>query len=157
MNKFSVILITMTFLLPLSLLSQGYIVETFTGEKYPEFFSTTESIKFPNNNLFLDKTDSPTYYNLISVKKIYFDATVNTTEVSEIANFISVYPNPASSVINLSNIKDESVVAKIYNIEGKLLQTKRVSAIDNKIDINDLLNGYYILRINGKTLKFIKL
>lgn len=68
---------------------------------------------------------------------------------------MQVYPNPATSVLNVSGVPElESAV--IYNTLGQPLKT----ANSNSIDITDLPSGVYLIRTdNGKNLqttKFLK-
>jgi hypothetical protein len=82
-------------------------------------------------------------------------------------NRLSVYPNPAHSVINqriTSNI-DGTVQINIYNMDGKLVYTaqqeKTSDVLYNKIVVSQLAPGMYTIQVNianQKTLvsKFIK-
>lgn len=67
-------------------------------------------------------------------------------------NSISIYPNPAYDVIYVSA---EAAEATIYSIDGQLIATKHV--VNGAINITDIAQGVYIIRINGKTERFIKL
>lgn len=74
---------------------------------------------------------------------------------------ISIYPNPAIDQITIKTNKSlESCNAIIYNMVGN--EMKRLSINNVTIDISDLSNGTYILRIilaNNQTqvLRFIKI
>ncbi len=80
----------------------------------------------------------------------------NSLSVNDIQNKkFQIYPNPTSSVINLSQNLSE---IKIFNTTGQILKSIEKS---NKIDVSKLPNGIYIL--NGvtdsgekMTTKFIK-
>jgi hypothetical protein len=63
---------------------------------------------------------------------------------------ISIYPNPATNVININSLEDVKV--SIYNVTGtKLMQTS-----DKQIDVSALASGIYIVDINGVKTKVIK-
>ena len=72
-----------------------------------------------------------------------------------------MFPNPASDNVTIqlpSSI--ESAEVEFYDYLGRLSLTKKVSNIDNKVFVNDLTSGIYILKVvaNDKvgTQKFIK-
>jgi hypothetical protein len=89
-----------------------------------------------------------------------FDATCDTASVSDNALLnISMYPNPASSSLNISapnTIKS----AAIYNILGKQVMSLNINKNSKSIDISNLASGIYFLKynVNDKvgTAKFIK-
>lgn len=72
-------------------------------------------------------------------------------------NNISIYPNPASDIINLEieNSNNKNLTLDIYNILGKKLRTEKISNNQNQINVGNLNNGTYILEI--KTNESIKI
>ena len=72
-------------------------------------------------------------------------------------NSLVLYPNPASSILN---IETKSVIDSIAisDINGRLVATNLFDS--NKIDVQNLQSGIYFLKINIdseiKTLKFVK-
>lgn len=64
-----------------------------------------------------------------------------TGEVPKKLN-LTVYPNPVSSVINLSSDKKIST-SQIYDLNGKLVK----SATDSKINVETLEKGAYIIKV----------
>ncbi|WP_294296819.1 T9SS type A sorting domain-containing protein [uncultured Chryseobacterium sp.] len=69
---------------------------------------------------------------------------------------ISIYPNPASDVLNISGA--EGTEFKINNAAGQLVSKGKIS--DQKVPVRDLSKGIYFIRIKDKEnmtqLKFIK-
>lgn len=65
-----------------------------------------------------------------------------------------VYPSPATSQINLSNIQAEEV--KIYSISGKEIYTTRDVKEEMQIDISEFSQGLYIIKAGKQVSKFIK-
>ena len=53
-----------------------------------------------------------------------------------------IYPNPASTIVNISGLADGSTY-NIYDIHGRLL----LSGTGNSIDVSQLRDGFYIVRI----------
>ncbi|MHC1707330.1 MAG: T9SS type A sorting domain-containing protein [Bacteroidales bacterium] len=81
---------------------------------------------------------------------------VNTMNPSD--NNVSVYPNPAENILNITSNTTISKVA-IYNVSGT--QVKESLNEFHQINVSDLANGVYLLRItdiNGTTVntRFIK-
>ena len=68
---------------------------------------------------------------------------------------ISIYPNPSSEFIHISNLKSKEFY-RIYNALATEIKNGYIS--DNKsISIRDFTNGLYFLTFdNGNTIKFIK-
>jgi len=71
------------------------------------------------------------------------------------AGSVVLYPNPATSVLTLSNISKDAKV-EVYNISGQKYKT----VTGNTLSVGELATGTYLLRItdNGKIIqkKFIK-
>lgn len=71
-------------------------------------------------------------------------------------NNTSVYPNPASDVINISNVSSKTKF-EIYNVGGQLVNQ---GTTDGKVNVSKLTKGVYILTVesNGEKsqTKFIK-
>lgn len=73
-------------------------------------------------------------------------------------SFITIYPNPAKTDLF---IKSESkvVATEIYNVTGQLIKSMKPE--ENKIQVNDLASGVYIVKLNledGATVseRFVK-
>ncbi len=74
----------------------------------------------------------------------------------------SVYPNPVSHLLFVSgNIQLKLLKAEIYNAEGIKVKSIILKSYIEEIDISNLANGIYILRIlhpdNIKSYRFIKI
>jgi hypothetical protein len=71
---------------------------------------------------------------------------------------LSIYPNPATSVLNVRNAENSTV--EVYNILGQVLYTKIDISIEEQIQVSQFSEGTYFVKItNGnavKTTKFIK-
>jgi len=77
----------------------------------------------------------------------------NTTKNNE----IKIYPNPATDVLNITKVSDNSKF-DIYNAVGQLVKTGEIKG--NKVVISELVKGAYIITVKDKDisekLKFIK-
>lgn len=97
------------------------------------------------------------------------NATSGTSTIALIGNGIAssineytatvsyIYPNPARERIHLKGIEDNSGI-EIYTTTGKLVLIKHAISENSEINISNLENGMYILRIveANQTLRFIK-
>ena len=71
-------------------------------------------------------------------------------------NKLTIYPNPTSDIINVNGVTT-IVDYKIYNLIGQELKNGSISNQYNKIDIKNIPNGLYFIRLkNKRTIKFIK-
>lgn len=81
--------------------------------------------------------------------------------VSTIKNDVKIYPNPASSILNIENKSNESVGAiSIYNLNGALVKEVKSATSLQSIAVADLQSGIYFVKIQMNTqvlnYKFIK-
>ena len=73
---------------------------------------------------------------------------------------ISLFPNPASNFLFLSNLPDETKQIRIYQWDMRLLLDLKCDVGEQKIDISSFSSGTYLVEIIGEqrtVLKFIKL
>jgi Secretion system C-terminal sorting domain len=88
----------------------------------------------------------------------YLQMSVNlATTNNQLANQISIYPNPATDIINIDNKSQEAINnISIYSIKGDLIKVSK----SNNISISDIQNGVYFVKIQlNKTVlnyKFVK-
>lgn len=67
---------------------------------------------------------------------------------------VKVFPNPVKSQLSISGLtKDENF--EIYSLDGKLVKTGIFSSKQN-INVNSLAKGVYLIKIDGKSIKFVK-
>ncbi|MBD0401597.1 T9SS type A sorting domain-containing protein [Flammeovirga sp. EKP202] len=82
------------------------------------------------------------------------NARTRNTAVEENITF-STFPNPVTSVLNVSYPSEGEVVLKIHSING--IEVKSKSFISKtSVDVADLDKGIYILSIDGQSSKFVK-
>ncbi len=78
------------------------------------------------------------------------------SDLDQTLNLVQIFPNPANSVINITNLKANSTI-QLFNIQGKLIMEKKFSEENPSLNIEHLSNGLYTIKINGlKSLKFVK-
>jgi hypothetical protein len=79
--------------------------------------------------------------------------TVNIATNLGITNFIdnnlSVYPNPASNVITVSNSANAVIkTIEMTDLNGRVVKTLNVNANEGQISVIDLATGVYMMKIN---------
>jgi hypothetical protein len=72
------------------------------------------------------------------------------------ANTFSLYPNPATTVLNIRAADATDAHYAIYNIMGTLVAEGSLTGIDTAINTANLQDGVYVLNIGGTHHKFIK-
>ena len=99
-------------------------------------------------------------YGQVEDYTINITATAREDQSSEsiaIVNDIKLYPNPTSSILNVTSIS-ENASFKVYNVMGQTILDGKIS--NGTIDVSRLTNGNYIMEIsdNGTstTKRFIK-
>ena len=79
---------------------------------------------------------------------------VGISESTPINNKIEVFPNPASDVININGVQQNTVLV-IFDSNGKLMTNKLLNTRKNTINVSDYSNGMYfyqILDMKGQTI-----
>ncbi|MDQ8003499.1 MAG: T9SS type A sorting domain-containing protein [Pedobacter sp.] len=137
--------------------NKGFEIERKHGEQQFKTIGFVSGNNIPSNYSFIDKQPkaSVNYYRL---KQLDFNGNHSYSDVVSVnlsidENMISVYPNPASNYINITNI-DQQQTAIIYNASGQKVKEIKISG--NLINIQELKNGVYFIVIAGKKIKFIK-
>ena len=76
-------------------------------------------------------------------------------DLSSDSQSITLYPNPASSEIFISGFEGVQTV-EIYSISG-VLAMKTTAENGSVINISNLRQGIYIVKVDGKTVKLCKI
>ncbi|HEU0136659.1 MAG TPA: T9SS type A sorting domain-containing protein [Flavobacterium sp.] len=72
------------------------------------------------------------------------------------ANRIQIYPNPASEVLKIGGLVNDSSY-KIFDGSGKFLLEGNINATDNAINVSDLASGLYFIQLESSAaIKFLK-
>lgn len=100
----------------------------------------TGSLLNYNNKLLFEGFSSANGYEITSL----FDTALSTEKFNNESNF-SIYPNPATSNIN---IKSSSAITQleIYNVLGKRVLLKKYNAQNLSVDVSNLSKGVYIVK-----------
>lgn len=97
------------------------------------------------------------------VQQPYEISTTVGIELSNISLDLIAYPNPTSGniVLSIRDFNNEKLIYQLYDMNGKLLKSNKVIAINTSIDMSELPVSNYVLNINNdssiiKSFKIIK-
>ncbi|MGH2667173.1 choice-of-anchor J domain-containing protein [Flavobacterium sp.] len=87
-----------------------------------------------------------------------YDTSLSTPSFGN-ADGLSVFPNPATDVLNIAYTSVISKIA-IYNLLGQEVLNRSINATQSQVDISSLTNGTYLVKVEVdgliKTLKIVK-
>ncbi len=92
-------------------------------------------------------------YAVSEISKILFATISGIIDEPEQNTDIILYPNPASSILYLKNA--DSKVVEIYNMTGACVVATELD-LNSSVNISALSQGFYLLKVNNKVLKFTK-
>lgn len=102
-----------------------------------------------------DCTNSNSTYSInIEVANGQSSGNVSVESLVESGVFVA-YPNPTNGIVQLSNVEPNSTYT-LVNIEGKVLSTGQFTDSEGTIDLTNVQEGVYYLKINGTTTKLTK-
>lgn len=84
------------------------------------------------------------------------DENPNLAELSEEKAALTIYPNPANSILTVENDQNSSTY-QLIDAQGKTVQIGVVGIGVNSIDVSGLPAGHYFIRMNGNQSTFTKL
>ena len=100
-----------------------------------------------------DTTDNPK--EILVDHDIVLAAFFNYTDVDENRNEnAGLYPNPATDKLHILGLDGRHEI-QIYNALGMLVKTASLNE-NSEIDITDLMAGFYLLRVDGHAMGFVK-
>lgn len=128
--------------------------------------STTDtggSVSYSIGQIFQENTESATGSSLEGIQ-FYFEGSTLTIIDAETNSEISTYPNPSTSILNIStkNFKPNTLIYKLYDITGKLITKGNITDKTTKINVDNLDMATYLLKVSNtinqttKTFKIIK-
>mgnify|MGYP003290467948 CR=1 FL=1 len=89
------------------------------------------------------------------ITKVEF-VTTKPDGIEELSSSFKLYPNPASSEINITSQLNGEADVRIYDMTGRCVKDIHVNDMNNAtINISDIDNGLYLININGSFEKLI--
>lgn len=83
------------------------------------------------------------------------DITVSTPE-KEMDLLINIYPNPTDGVVKIMHLFNENLKMKIFDIHGKLIDSKTITQQTNTYDCSSFTKGIYFLVFSTETHSYRK-
>jgi len=66
----------------------------------------------------------------------------------------NLFPNPTNGWLHFSDLpENECVIIRLMDLDGRILQTERISQEKPNIDIRNHLNGVYIISLTANGLQ----
>ena len=66
----------------------------------------------------------------------------------------NLYPNPANSIVKIE--AEAAAEAQVIDMTGRVVMNVNVNAGENTVNVAELANGVYFVKIDGSVVKFIK-
>ena len=108
-----------------------------------------------NSNLtciFVDDSTEPNLANwFVDAGSTFVETEPECATLSREANVInqfSVYPNPATTIININSTVDKGQI-EVFNLTGKRVLFKPLTLGDNSLNVSSLVSGVYLARISA--------
>ena len=138
----------------------NYPIDVFDGISLPktdkeknEYHTITvwfEVLAF-GETVYIDKNEDTEGYTGI----FYTSGGVTTSVEDIIQNKLVVYPNPVKNELKIMNGLKGNEKAQIVDVAGKTVYSSS-SITNNSIDVSNLANGIYFLKIDNQVVKFVK-
>ena len=81
---------------------------------------------------------------------------VTSMRTHKTINKLTIHPNPSDDIINVEIENPDNATIEIYNVSGKLVFSKALSSMVEKIDISGLSEGMYFVRVRQEQNVSIK-
>ena len=125
----------------------------FTGSR-AEYTITVNSgiITIQDNTANRDGTDTATNCEILKfVDQEVAASTLNVDNFS-VLNSFKMYPNPVDNELNFdfNNTVVEDFNVKIYDLNGRLILSKDINETDSTIDVNNVSQGVYLVKLTNR-------
>jgi hypothetical protein len=101
----------------------------------------------PQTTFYYDYTDQTWYYTTSNVMvRMNFDPILSVDDI-ENSFGLSVYPNPASEVINVSVNKTVEAIISVFDVTGKVVKTSLLNGVTSSFTTSGLTDGVYYVNI----------
>lgn len=124
-----------------------YLFDNYTNTEVVLNKNTVNTYSFSVDHSIVESADSNRF-------DIRFDTTTFSNDEFELSG-ISVYPNPASDIININLGENSNELEQIvlYDLNGRLLFASKLNNndIEQHIDVSNLNSGVYLLEVKTQT------
>jgi hypothetical protein len=137
-------------------LAGGFVTATVTLNNY-DYYETNAS-KAPifsiSTSTLLSSVGAPSTQKVTTVMKDYDVVGINETQKATIQ--LSVFPNPASSVINFATESMDAVKVIALDLTGKVLTEETIELGKAKINLTNFSAGVYMYQVVNKNNEVLK-
>src|SRR5690554_282714 len=134
------------YVLPIS--AQNLYVRNANETQEIYQLSSISKLSFLASDLIVHKTDNSTVTHAISeIRYMSFSDYVDIFMPREQEDVLTVYPNPASNLLNI-NLPSDKLGGELHvlSLDGKTLMSHKLVDSQTAIDINSLPQGVYFCR-----------
>jgi hypothetical protein len=123
---------------------------------------TGGSVTYTVGQIVFSQITGPDGFIIQGVQQPYEISVITAVENTEdITLECSVYPNPTSGMIRLviKSFEDDNMIFRLFDINGVLLQDKKIEGRETVISMDNLPSSVYFLKIikNRKEVKVFKI
>ncbi len=127
---------------------------SFKAFVLPATASGTKYVKIIGNG----QVGSSSRFTTLHEVEFYGDASSLSVNANDLANQITIYPNPAKDFVTLKNMRNNVDLIQVFSIDGRKVLEKAVKFSESEItlDVSSISNGVYILNISNGQSKHSK-
>lgn len=132
------------------------LIVTGTDSKKAEIsLSGISQITFDGDRMTVETATGNFDYQLASVDNLSFDLEASAVDNIEVSLRKDVSLSISGGILSVCAPSGQPLSVAVYNLKGVLVA--RQSGMENvSIDFNPMAQGVYIVKANGKTIKFIR-
>jgi hypothetical protein len=87
---------------------------------------------------------------VVQVAKVDMETIVGINNINQ--NSVSIYPNPATEYVNVFTEGQGNI--ELYSVSGQLIMSLEITSNSQTINVNNLSNGVYILKVTTPSTSF---
>jgi Secretion system C-terminal sorting domain len=135
--------------------AQALLVASQNGSTQSYTLTDIAHIVFHNNNLEVQEIDCEKHhFSVFFTDYMTLDGTIGTDPL--MTSELLLYPNPASSIIQIVGPAAMNAWIHIYNAFGQLVSKQYSPSSAANLDVQTLATGVYVVEIDGQTFQFVK-
>jgi hypothetical protein len=133
------------------------VVKLKSGVSNSLNIKSIKSIHLASGMLYLNEFDGTNaVYANADIQKIYFEVATSVPSVPENPNVLA-YPNPTLGLVYFKGLTEETIPVHVFNLSGVEVFSGRINSSVQSLDISFLPRGIYLINLNNKLVKMIKL
>jgi hypothetical protein len=139
--------------------TSDFKVSTLHGVRW--FSSAEDIIRIEGENAIVTPINQDTMVVLTVIlneleKEFYFKVLKGNSIKEVNPQHISIYPNPVHTIVRIDNGEVAMQELLLYDVSGRLLKCVSVHATQTSLDVSDLQNGIYLIKITTRDAAFVR-